>query len=66
MLLEEYIPGKEATVGVVEGLRGAPLYVLPPTEIKTGESGVFDYDQSTIRWQKSYAQETSLLTSVMS
>lgn len=33
VLVEEYIRGAEATVGVVEGLRGEPLYALPPMEI---------------------------------
>ena len=33
LLVEEVIRGTEATVGVVEGLRGEALYVLPPVEI---------------------------------
>ncbi|MBP9816654.1 MAG: D-alanine--D-alanine ligase [Candidatus Pacebacteria bacterium] len=32
-LVEERIRGREATVGVVEGLRGEEYYVLPPIEI---------------------------------
>lgn len=32
-LVEERIRGREATVGVIEGLRGEELYVLPPIEI---------------------------------
>jgi len=33
VLIEEYIRGKEASAGVVEGLRGEVLYTLPPVEI---------------------------------
>lgn len=33
VLIEEYIKGKEATAGVVEGLRGEKLYGLLPIEI---------------------------------
>lgn len=33
VLIEELIKGVEATVGVVEGLRGEELYALPPVEI---------------------------------
>ncbi|MEM9336253.1 MAG: D-alanine--D-alanine ligase [Patescibacteria group bacterium] len=33
IIVEEYIHGKEATVGVLEGFRGAALYRLPAIEI---------------------------------
>lgn len=33
VLVEEYIRGREVTVGVVENLRGEELYALPPVEI---------------------------------
>lgn len=33
VLVEERIKGKEATVGIVEGLRGQEFYALPPVEI---------------------------------
>jgi D-alanine-D-alanine ligase len=33
VLIEEVIQGREATAGVVEGLRGEALYQLPPVEI---------------------------------
>ncbi|MEK7515774.1 MAG: D-alanine--D-alanine ligase [Patescibacteria group bacterium] len=33
VIVEEYIRGQEATVGVVEGLRGESLYALPTLEI---------------------------------
>ncbi|MBI2410079.1 hypothetical protein HYV30_03520 [Candidatus Kaiserbacteria bacterium] len=33
VLVEEYLRGKEATVGVVENMRGEKLYALPPIEI---------------------------------
>ena len=43
VLIEEYIRGKEATVGVVEGLRGETLYVLPPVEIVPPSGDFFSY-----------------------
>jgi len=44
VLVEEYIRGKEATVGVVEGLRGEELYVLPTIEIIPPAEDFFSYD----------------------
>ncbi|MDD3531075.1 MAG: D-alanine--D-alanine ligase [Candidatus Pacebacteria bacterium] len=44
VLVEEYIRGKEATVGVVEGLRGEELYVLPIIEIVPPADSFFSYD----------------------
>lgn len=44
VLVEEYIRGKEATVGVVEGLRGEELYVLPTIEIIPPGEDFFSYD----------------------
>ena len=45
ILIEEFIEGKEATVGVVEGLRGKNIYVLPPIEIRIPKtSAFFDYE----------------------
>lgn len=45
VLVEKLIKGKEATVGVVEGLRSSPLYVLPTIEIvPPASNGFFDYD----------------------
>ncbi len=35
-LVEELIPGKEATVGVIDGFRGQDFYALPPVEIRYG------------------------------
>ncbi len=32
-LIEEYIRGEEATVGVIEGYRGEDLYALPPAHV---------------------------------
>ncbi len=34
IMIEEYIPGTEATVGVIEGYRETALYALPPIEIR--------------------------------
>lgn len=42
VLIEEFIPGIEATCGVVEGFRGQELYALPPIEIRSA-NGFFDY-----------------------
>lgn len=45
ILVEQFIKGREATVGVVEGLRGQDLYSLPPIEIVPPHSrGFFDYE----------------------
>lgn len=33
VMVEEFIPGREATVGIVEGLRGSEFYRLPVIEI---------------------------------
>lgn len=45
VLIEEFVQGKEATVGVVEGLRGEDLYILPPIEIiPPKEHSFFDYE----------------------
>lgn len=44
VLVEEYIRGREATVGVVEGLRDEAFYVLPSIEIIPPEGDFFSYD----------------------
>lgn len=43
VLVEEYVKGKEATIGIVERLRGKDAYVLPAVEIIPAVS-FFDYD----------------------
>lgn len=43
VLIEEYINGKEATCGVIEGFRGHDHYALLPIEIKHGKN-LFDYE----------------------
>jgi len=43
VLVEEYIRGKEATAGVVEGLRGETLYTLPTVEIVPPSDDFFSY-----------------------
>jgi D-alanine-D-alanine ligase len=44
-LVEEFIRGTEASVSVVEGIRGEELYALPPVEIVLHESDpFFTYD----------------------
>ncbi|MEO8637290.1 MAG: D-alanine--D-alanine ligase family protein [Candidatus Taylorbacteria bacterium] len=43
-LIEEFIPGREATCGVIENWRGMPVSALLPIEIvKPSESKFFDY-----------------------
>ena len=45
VMVEEYIRGKEATVGVIDGFRDKTLYALPPVEIVLpSTSDIFDYD----------------------
>ncbi len=44
VLIEERIQGKEATTGVVEGLRGETLYALPSIEIIPPKEDFFSYD----------------------
>ncbi|HVB20213.1 MAG TPA: hypothetical protein VNF51_02970 [Candidatus Paceibacterota bacterium] len=44
VFIEELIHGREATVGVVEGLRGETLYSLPPIEIIPPGDDFFSYD----------------------
>ena len=44
VLIEEVIRGREATAGVVEGLRGEDLYALPVIEIIPPENDFFSYD----------------------
>ena len=43
IMIEEYIPGIEATCGVVEDFRDQELYALPPIEIRPATT-FFDYD----------------------
>ena len=42
-MIEEFIPGIEATCGVIEGFRGEELYALPPIEIRP-MTKFFDYE----------------------
>ncbi len=45
VIVEEYIQGKEATCGIVEGFRGEENYTLMPTEIvDTSGTDVWGYD----------------------
>lgn len=44
VLVEERIRGVEATVGIVEGLRGEALYALPAVEIRPTEHDHFSYE----------------------
>ncbi len=45
LIVEEFIEGKEATAGVVEGLRGEELYALVPIEILKDKKEMYDYFQ---------------------
>jgi len=44
VIVEEHIRGREATVGVVEGLRGEALYVLPTLEIIPPKGDFYSFD----------------------
>ncbi len=43
VLVEEFIKGREATCGVIDGFRGQKYYALPVVEIKS-HNEFFDYD----------------------
>lgn len=43
-IIEEFIKGKEGTVGVIDNFRGKDHYVPLPVEIVTRDSNFFDYD----------------------
>jgi D-alanine-D-alanine ligase len=43
VMIEEYIPGIEASCGVIEGFRDQDLYALPPIEIRP-KTSFFDYE----------------------
>lgn len=44
LVVEQYIKGKEATVGVVRGFRNEKYYPLMPIEIRPRNRSFFDYD----------------------
>lgn len=44
-LVEEYVRGREVTLGVIEAESGIGAYVTPPLEILLPEGKLFDYDQ---------------------
>ncbi len=44
VLVEEFIDGIEATVGVVDGYRDHDLYALPPIEIRPHGDRFFDFE----------------------
>lgn len=44
VLVEEYVRGREATAGVVEGLRGEALYTFPPVEIVPPDKDFFSHE----------------------
>lgn len=44
-LVEEYVRGREVTLGVIEAVGGVGAYVTPPLEILLPEGKLFDYDQ---------------------
>ncbi len=47
VMVEEFIPGREATAGVIEGLRSSPYYQLIPVEVHVPTWGI--YDEATKR-----------------
>ena len=66
VLVEELIKGREATVGVIERLRGEDQYGLPPVEIIPASSCTFfDYDakytgQSEEKCPGNFSQEETI------
>jgi len=48
VLVEEFIDGKEATVGVIDKFRGQDIYVLPPIEIRVPKTS--DFFDSEIKY----------------
>lgn len=44
VLVEELVRGREATLGIVEGLRGEELYALPAVEITPPADDFYSYD----------------------
>jgi D-alanine-D-alanine ligase len=44
VLVEEFIKGKEATVGVIDQFRGQEVYALMPVEIVPPQGKFFDYE----------------------
>lgn len=44
-LVEEYIRGREVTLGVIDAKEGPRAYATPPLEILLPDDAVFDYDQ---------------------
>lgn len=44
-LVEEYVHGREITVGVVDSNDGLSAYTMPPIEVLLPEGSVFNYDQ---------------------
>jgi D-alanine-D-alanine ligase len=52
VVVEEYVRGREATVGVIDRFRGQSVYALPPVEIVLPQgSDIFD-------WQAKYGGQT--------
>lgn len=53
ILVEEFIQGKEATVGVINNFRGKEVYTLPPVEIRlTDGASILDSKQKSERLAK--------------
>lgn len=44
-LIEEYVRGREVTLGVIDSSRGLGSYATPPLEILLPDGVLFDYDQ---------------------
>lgn len=44
-MIEEYIEGREVTIGFIEGFRGEELYMLPIIEIQKQKGGVHGYSE---------------------
>ncbi len=44
-IIEEYVQGREVTLGVVDSSQGGSAYTTPPLEILLPEGSLFDYDK---------------------
>lgn len=65
VMVEEFIPGREASAGIVEGLRESPYYQMIPTEIGVPTWDVYDYDakfsgSANIQAPGNFSREESL------
>jgi len=54
LLVEEFIAGKEATCGVIEGFRGEKIYKMMPVEVLREQGHFHDYDAKYVGLEPKY------------